>query len=57
MLWEYETAATHVHHSVGLHKCLETHIPQFLAHCICGSDLLKMSHQQLEYLKVMNDIH
>lgn len=36
----------------GLHRCLEQHIPQFEAHCIRGSDLLKLSQQQLEYLKV-----
>lgn len=36
----------------GLNESLSEHVPQFIAHCICGSDLLKMSRQQLEYLKV-----
>lgn len=39
----------------GLDSSLEEHIPQLLAHCICGHDLLKLSQQQLEYLKVGND--
>ena len=31
------------------------HIPQFVAHCICGNDLLKMSKQQLDYLMVRKE--
>jgi len=36
----------------GLDGCLSQHISQFRAHCICGVDLLKLSQQQLDYLKV-----
>ncbi|XP_064405032.1 connector enhancer of kinase suppressor of ras 2-like isoform X2 [Halichondria panicea] len=36
----------------GLDQTLEEHTHQLLAHCICGHDLLKLSQQQLEYLKV-----
>ncbi len=38
--------------TAGLDQTLEEHTHQLVAHCICGHDLLKLSQQQLEYLKV-----
>ena len=37
---------------IGLGDSLSQHVPQFMAHSISGSDLLKLSRPQLEYLKV-----
>ena len=37
---------------LGLNECLASHVPQFEAHCITGTDLLKLTRSQLEYLKV-----
>ena len=37
---------------VGLDPALQPHLPQFQAHCIQGSDIIKMDRQKLEYLKV-----
>ena len=39
----------------GLSDAMSGHIPQFVAHCICGNDLLKMSKQQLDYLMVSKE--
>ena len=39
----------------GLSDAMSGHVPQFVAHCICGSDLLKMSKQQLDYLMVSRE--
>ena len=39
----------------GLSDAMSEHVPQFVAHCICGSDLLKMSKQQLDYLMVSRE--
>ena len=36
----------------GLGDAVSEHAPQFLAHCICGEDLLKLNRQKLEYLQV-----
>ena len=36
----------------GLGEAVSEHAPQFLAHCICGEDLLKLNRQKLEYLQV-----
>ena len=41
-----------LYNSAGLSDVMSAHIPQFVAHCICGNDLLKMSKQQLDYLRV-----
>lgn len=41
--------------STGLSDAMSGHIPQFVAHCICGNDLLKMSKQQLDYLMVRKE--
>lgn len=38
--------------SLGLGDAVSEHVPQFLAHCICGEDLLKLNRQKLEYLQV-----
>ena len=40
------------HNPAGLSDAMVAHLPQFEAHCICGNDLLKMTRQQLEYLRV-----
>ena len=40
---------------IGLSDAMSGHIPQFVAHCICGNDLLKMSKQQLDYLMVSGE--
>ena len=39
----------------GLSDAMSGHVAQFVAHCICGSDLLKMSKQQLDYLMVSRE--
>ena len=39
------------YHSSGLGDAVSEHVSQFLAHCMCGEDLLKLNQQQLEYLK------
>ena len=47
------------YHSSGLGDAVSEHVSQFLAHCICGEDLLKLNRQRLEYLKVwkLHKIH
>ena len=41
-----------LHICTGLGDAVSEHAPQFLAHCICGEDLLKLNRQKLEYLQV-----
>ena len=41
-----------VYKLTGLGDAVSEHAPQFLAHCICGEDLLKLNRQKLEYLQV-----
>lgn len=41
----------------GLGEAVSEHVPQFLAHCICGEDLLKLNRQKLEYLQVFHSYY
>ena len=52
--WHYVCMAYiwSVYKLTGLGDAVSEHAPQFLAHCICGEDLLKLNRQKLEYLQV-----